>query len=81
MQWSNALEAEALVFVHHPDHTSQFFHNYGRGTYDENLALNSGSDGPSTTDHVLSREFVCCVFPVVDPEVYCCLALKYFEIL
>ena len=68
------------MFAHHFANTSQLYHNSNRGLYSENLASDSGSGGPSTTDHILSREFVCCVVPIADPEVYCCLALKYFEI-
>ena len=61
MQYINDLKAEALVFAHHFANTSQLYHNSNRGLYSENLASDSGSGGPSTTDHILSREFVCYV--------------------
>ena len=52
------------MFAHHLANTSQLYHDSDRGPYGENLASNSGSGGPSTTDHVLYREFVCCVTPI-----------------
>ena len=57
------------MFAHHLADTSQFYHDSNRGPYGENLASNSGSGGPSTTDHVLSCELVCFVVPIADPEV------------
>ena len=64
------------MFAHKLADESLSYHNSNSGPYGENLAMNSGSGVPLTADNVLSCEFVCCVVPEANHEVYFC-SLKY----
>ena len=64
------------MFAHKLADEGLFYRDSNRGPYGENLVMNSGSGVPSTADNVLSCEFVCCVDPEANHEVYFC-SLKY----